>query len=231
MAEKALLTVKHLTKKFGGLTAVNNCSFEVKKNEILGMIGPNGSGKTTIVNLITNFLKCDAGDIYFKNERINHLKSHQIIRMGIGRTFQICRIFGNLTVFENMVITEAEEKKVHELLEFVGLTRLKNEYAKNISYGQQKLLELAQVLTLDPELVLLDEPVGGIHPEMVKKIFAWIQELNDQGKTFLIIEHNIKFVTKICQRIIALVQGKIIADDVPEKVQQNKRVLQAYLGG
>jgi len=231
MAEKALLTVKHLTKKFGGLTAVNSCSFEIKKNEILGMIGPNGSGKTTIVNLITNFLKSDGGDIYFKNERINHLKPHQIIRMGIGRTFQICRIFGNLTVFENMAITRAEEKKIHELLEFVGLTRLKNEYAKNISYGQQKLLELAQVLTLDPELLLLDEPVGGIHPEMINKIFAWIKELNDQGKALLIIEHNIKFVTGICHRIIALDQGRIIADDAPEKVQQNKRVLQAYLGG
>lgn len=225
-----MLRAEHLRKTFKGVVAVDDVSFQIAEKEIVGMIGPNGSGKTTVLNLLANTIKRDAGDVYFKGICLNNMKPHQIVRSGIGRTFQICQVFENLTVLDNMRIVESNKERIDELLRFVGLSDLQNRRAYEMSGGQHRLLELAQVLALRPELVLLDEPYGGIHPDMIEEIAARIKQLNRQGVTFLIVEHNVRSLLKLCSRVIALDQGRIIADDVPEKVQQSEQVLKAYLG-
>ena len=225
-----MLRVEHLKKRFKGVVAVDDVSFAIAKNEIVGMIGPNGSGKTTILNLVANTIRRDAGDVYFKDLCLNRMKPHQIVRSGIGRTFQVCQVFENMTVLDNMRIVEPNKDRIEELLRFVGLFDLRDGRAYEMSGGQHRLLELAQVLALRPELLLLDEPYGGIHPDMIADIDARIRRLNEQGVTFLIVEHNVRSLCKLCTRVIALDQGRIIADDVPDRVQQSERVLQAYLG-
>jgi len=225
-----MLRVQHLVKKFKGVTAVDDVSFDIAKCEIVGMIGPNGSGKTTVINLIANTIRRDSGDVYFKDVCLNSMKAHQIVRLGVCRTFQVCRLFENLTLLDNMRIVESNRERIEELLKFVGLFDLRHSRAYETSGGQHRLLELAQVLALRPELVLLDEPYGGIHPDMIGEIADRIRQLNRQGVTFLIVEHNVKSLLKLCGRVIALDQGKVIADDLPEKIQQSQRVLEAYLG-
>ena len=226
-----LLQVEHLKKKFKGVVAVDDVSFSVSKNEIVGMIGPNGSGKTTLLNLIANTIARNDGDVIFKDTYINEMKPHEIVRLGMGRTFQVCQLFDNMTVLDNMRIVESSKERIEELLRFVGLFDFQDRFAYQMSGGQRRLLELAQVLALGPELILLDEPYGGIHPDMISEIAARLRQLNDRGVTFLVVEHNVKSLCKLCKRVIALDQGRIIADDVPEKVQQSERVLEAYLGG
>jgi ABC-type branched-subunit amino acid transport system ATPase component len=232
-----ILEVKGLTKKFGDLIAVNNVSFELEDGTITGLIGPNGSGKTTLINLLTKFLNPDHGEIYFEGESITNLKTYQIIQKGIGRTFQIVRLFKNLTVFENITlpiiyINEKQKRETaYKLLEMFGLRRLEREYAKNLSVGQQRLLELAMVLTKNPKLVLLDEPCAGINPAMQKEICNHIIELRENYRTsFLIIEHNVPFIANICKKVIVLDQGKKIAEGTPAEIQEEECVLVAYLG-
>ncbi|MEM3062167.1 MAG: ABC transporter ATP-binding protein [Nitrososphaerota archaeon] len=233
-----MLKVTNLTKRFGGIKAVDNCSFEVKEKRIFGLIGPNGSGKSTILNIIMAFEKPDSGNIYFKNECINGLKTHQIVRKGIAMLFQNTRIFKRISVIENLKIpliyTQEKEKiqeRAIELLKFFDLYHLKDEYAGNLSYGQQRMLEFALVLMGNPDLILLDEPVGGLNPVMVKRVNDIIKELrNDYGKTFLIVEHNIPFVMGICEKIMVLDAGKKIAEGSPEEIRYNERVIEAYLG-
>lgn len=230
-----LLKVQGLTKEFGGLVAVNNCSFSLVKGTILGLIGPNGSGKTTIFNLITGFLKPDGGEIYLKDMRINDLEPYQIARKGIGRTFQLTRVFKRMCVLSNMLTASPQqltlkesEGRALELLRFVGLSNLRNEYAENLSYGQQKLLDFARLLMLDFDLILLDEPVAGINPVLANKMLGHIRDLHDQGKTFFIIEHNIRMLTKISDRIIVLDSGKKIVEGTPEEIQRDEKVRKAY---
>lgn len=233
-----MLKVTNLTKRFGGIKAVDNCSFEVEERQIFGLIGPNGSGKSTILNIIMNFEKPDSGYIYFKNECINGLKTHQIVQKGIAMLFQNTRIFKKMRVIENLKIPliytrerERIQERAIELLKFFDLYRLKDEYAGNLSYGQQRMLEFALVLMSDPDLILLDEPVGGLNPVMVKRVNDIIKELrNDYGKTFLIVEHNIPFIMGICEKIMVLDAGKKIAMGSPEEIRHNKRVIEAYLG-
>jgi len=233
-----MLKVINLTKRFGGIKAVDNCSFEIEERRIFGLIGPNGSGKSTILNIIMNFERPDSGHIYFKNERIDGLKTHQIVQKGIAMLFQNTRIFKRMSVIDNLKIPliyirekEKIQERAIELLKFFDIYHLKDEYAGNLSYGQQRMLEFALVLMSNPDLILLDEPVGGLNPIMVKKINDIIKELrNKYGKTFLIVEHNIPFVMDTCEKIMVLDAGKKIAEGSPEEIRRDKRVIEAYLG-
>lgn len=244
----SLLEVQAVSKYFGGITAVDNCSFEVSEEEgIVGLMGPNGAGKTTLFNIITGFLRADEGSVIYKGNRIDNLKPFQIVKNGLVRSFQITRNLPELTVLENMciqsrhhnlssflkpAITGDEERQARELLEFVDLTHLINEKSKNLSFGQQKLLEFTSALMLNPDTVLLDEPAGGVNPTLMEKIKEYIQKLHrEHGINFIIIEHEIDLLMEICSSIIALAQGKVLVKGSPTEVQENDEVLEAYLGG
>ncbi len=228
-----LLDVNHARKKFDSLLALSDCSFGVEQGEIIGLIGPNGAGKTTLFNLITGFLSLDSGQILFKGENIVGLKPYAIARKGIGRTFQITRIFPKLTLLENLILPSRlsnAEERASELLDLAELKDLKDEYASDLSYGQQKLLSLMQALMSDPALILLDEPAAGINPTMQNKIISLIHSLNDMGKSFIIIEHDMDVIMKHCDRIIVLCFGEKIAEGTSEEVGNNEQVLKAYFG-
>jgi ABC-type branched-subunit amino acid transport system ATPase component/ABC-type branched-subunit amino acid transport system permease subunit len=244
-APRPLLEVKGLEKRFGGLRAVDGCSFEVPEGSITGLIGPNGSGKTTVFNLIDDTLRADAGEIWFDGERIDSLPSWKRAHRGLGRTFQITRLFGEMTVLENVVavqrtfsigqlgriaVSGAEASRAEELLDFVGMRAFKDQKASALSYGQQKLVELAQILMLDPKLILLDEPAGGINPVLIDRMSDMIRELNAHGKTFLIVEHNMQFVLGLCDPVHVLARGQRISTGTPDHVQHDPAVIDAYLG-
>ncbi len=235
MPTDAILEVSDVTKRFGGVTAVNRCSLSLAAGRIYGLIGPNGSGKTTLFNCITGLLRRDAGEIRLKGERIDGLKPHQVARRGIGRTFQIIRIFPELTALENLLVVtqgsfEAALRKAEELLRFVTLDRLRNEYAGNLSYGQQKLLEFIRMLMTDPELILLDEPAAGVNRTLLNELLTAIGSLRDQGKTILIIEHDMKVVMGLCETVFVLDYGEKIAEGPPGVIQTDERVIEAYFG-
>lgn len=239
------LRLDRVSKSFGGIRASDRISFEVANNSITGLIGPNGSGKTTIFNLITGFYKLDEGEIYYKAERIDGLRPHERVQRGIMRTFQITRVFPQLTVLENMMIptrenspaslfrsaldTEGRERAAR-LLKILGLLRLKDEEARNLSFGQQKLLEFAMSFMIDAKLILLDEPSAGINPTLMNDLKDWIRREQESGKTFLIIEHNMDVIMDLCEQIIVLHHGRKLADGNPEEIQSNEEVLEAYLG-
>jgi ABC-type branched-subunit amino acid transport system ATPase component/ABC-type branched-subunit amino acid transport system permease subunit len=240
-----LLEVSGLVKQFGGLRAVDGCSFVVPEGSITGLIGPNGSGKTTVFNLIDNTFAADAGQITFAGERIERLASWNRAHRGIGRTYQITRLFGEMTVLENVVapqrsfswsqlgriaVSGPEAAAAEELLEFVGMRAFKDQKASALSYGQQKLVELAQVLMLDPKLIMLDEPAGGINPVLIDRMGEMIRELNSYGKTFLIVEHNMPFVLDLCDPIHVLARGTTMASGTPAQIQADPAVIDAYLG-
>jgi ABC-type branched-subunit amino acid transport system ATPase component len=234
-----VLEISNLTKRFGGVIAVNNISLQVEQGTILGLIGPNGAGKTTLMNAITGIYKPDSGSIHFKKERIDGRPIHDIVRKGIGRTFQITELFKNLTVMQNMLVPATWQiRKLHkpiakgeELLEFFELTHMKHELAKNLSGGQQKLLDLAVISMLDPELLLLDEPFFGVHPVLKKKILDKVKVMHEEmGKTFVIISHDIATVMYCCQSVVVMSTGEIIATGTPSEIQNNERVIEAYLG-
>lgn len=231
-----LLEVVDLHKAFGGIQAVNGCSFGVDEGSITGLIGPNGSGKTTIFNLITGVYKADRGRVLWRDAEIQDLRPHQITRGGIGRTFQITRVFPQMTVAENMVVVTSsftlteQLRRALDLLEFVGLYDLRNEPAAHLSYGQQKLLEFARVLMLEPDLILLDEPFAGVNPTLANKLVHGIQQLRKQGKTFVIIDHEMKLIMEVCERIVVLGWGRVIAEGPPEVIREDETVLDAYFG-
>jgi branched-chain amino acid transport system permease protein len=244
-SDRPLLRVNGLTKRFGGITAVDACSFDVPDGSITGLIGPNGSGKTTVFNLIDNTTAPDAGEIWFDGERIERLPSWSRAHRGLGRTFQITRLFGDMTVLENVVapqrsfswsqlghiaVSGREARDAEELLQFVGMRDFRDQPARALSYGQQKLVELAQILMLDPKLILLDEPAGGINPVLIERMAAMIRELNALGTTFLIVEHNMPFVLDLCPRVHVLSRGATMASGTPEQIQANPAVIDAYLG-
>ena len=235
MQDGHILEVREVTKRFGGVIAVNRCSLVLVPGKIYGLIGPNGSGKTTLFNCITGLERRDAGQVLFKGRRIDGLKPHQIAHIGIGRTFQIIRVFPDLTALENLLVVtqepfEAARRKAMDLLRFVTLDRLHNEYAGNLSYGQQKLLEFSRVLMTDPELILLDEPAAGVNRTLLNELLAAIASLRNRGKTILIVEHDMKVVMGLCEKIFVLDYGEKIAEGPPEAIQGDQRVVEAYFG-
>jgi branched-chain amino acid transport system ATP-binding protein/branched-chain amino acid transport system permease protein len=240
-----LLEVKGLEMRFGGVRAVDGASFSVPAGSITGLIGPNGSGKTTVFNLIGGTMAARAGEVWFDGERIDKKPSWQRAHLGLGRTFQITRLFPEMTVLENVVaplrefhvgilgvsaVSGREAARAEELLDFVGMRKYRDVRAAALSYGQQKLVELAQILMLDPKLIMLDEPAGGINPTLIERIGEMIRELNARGKTFLIVEHNMPFVLGLCNPILVLARGQTIARGGPDEIQRDPAVLDAYLG-
>ena len=235
MDDGHLLEIRDLTKHFGGVVAVNRCSLVLAPGKIYGLIGPNGSGKTTLFNCITGLERRDAGEVFFRGERIDGLKPHQVAHRGIGRTFQIIRVFPELTALENLLVVTREPfevayRRAQELLRFVTLDLLENEYAGNLSYGQQKLLEFIRVLMRDPELILLDEPAAGVNRTLLNELLAAITRLRDQGKTILIVEHDMKVVMGLCEKLFVLDYGEKIAEGPPGVIQADPRVVEAYFG-
>ncbi|HEY7418723.1 MAG TPA: ABC transporter ATP-binding protein [Ktedonobacteraceae bacterium] len=241
----SLLEAQAISKAFGGIHALNTCSIGVEQGSITGLIGPNGSGKTTLFNVMTGYERVDSGRVHFKEQDITNTSPDKVFRLGIGRTFQLTRIFPRLTVLEDMHIAVQrnswqgllsrwsathEQQQALELLEFVGLTPLKNARAGSLSYGQKKLLEFAFVLIAEPRVILLDEPAGGVNPTMINYLAERIRTLNQRGTTFLIVEHNIEFVMGLCDRVMVLHRGSRIAEGTPQEVRENPAVLEAYLG-
>jgi len=229
-----LLELRQVTKRFGGVTAVNRCSLELAAGRIYGLIGPNGSGKTTLFNCITGLEPHD-GEIRYKGERIDGLRAHEVARRGIGRTFQIIRVFPELTALENLLVVtwgpfDEAHRRAQELLRFVTLDRLQNEYAGNLSYGQQKLLEFARILMTDPELILLDEPAAGVNRTLLNELLEAIRNLRAQGKTVFIVEHDMKVIMDLSERIFVLNYGEKIAEGPPGLIQADERVIEAYFG-
>jgi ABC-type branched-subunit amino acid transport system ATPase component len=239
------IAVESVVKSFGGLRAVAGVSFAVADGELVGLIGPNGSGKTTAFNLIDGMMRADRGQVWFDGERIDRASAWGRAHRGLGRTFQITRLFREMTVVENVVaplrqfrvrqlfgdaVAGHEAERAHELLEFVGMRRFADKHAAALSFGQQKLVELAQVLMLDPKLILLDEPAGGINPTLIERMGETIRELNSRGKTFLIVEHNMPFILRLCDPVRVLGRGQLMAQGTPMEIQKDPRVLDAYLG-
>lgn len=250
---RTMLETRGVSKHFLGVTALENVNITIREGDLVSLIGPNGSGKTTLFNCVTGFLKPENGQVLFQGIDITGSKPHRITLLGISRTFQNVRVFPSLTVTESLMTVlqqhqedsiirrffrtpkirryEAEAKERAEaLLEMVELTRLKDEPTGNLSYGQRKLLEFAAALMPNPDLILLDEPAAAVNPTMIERMKAYIRALNDEGKTILIVEHNMDVVMDLSQRVIVLDAGEIIAEGPPSQIQRDERVMEAYFG-
>jgi len=249
----ALLRLKNLIKTFGGLTAVNNVSFDVEAGAVVGLIGPNGAGKTTVFNLITGNYQPNTGEIIFDDRNIAGLRTHKIVALGIARTFQTIRLFHNLSVLENVLAgchvrmksgvisgmfhtpsQKTEEKQAIDRamaeLEFVGLKHQALQLSKNLSYGNQRLLEIARALATMPRLLILDEPAGGMNEQETQALIHLISEMKNRGLTILLIEHDMGLVMKACDKLVVIEYGAKIAEGSPEEIKVNPRVIEAYLG-
>ena len=244
-AAAPLLEIKGARKSFGGLRAVDGVDLTVEAGSITALIGPNGSGKTTLFNLVTGAMPIAGGEIWFDGTRIDQMPAWERAHLGLGRTFQITRLFKSMTVLENVVsplptaswglmakdaVSGHEAERARELLDFVGLGRFGDQQAGALSYGQQKLVELAQVLMLEPKMILLDEPAGGINPTLINRMVEIIRDLNRQGIAFLVVEHNIPLVLDLCDPVAVLSRGQVIAQGPPSIVRADPAVLEAYLG-
>ena len=254
MSNSEILHVENISKFFGGLAAVNNCSLKIKKGSITGIIGPNGSGKTTLFNLIAGNLKSSKGSVIFNNENITNMPSYQLFSKGLLRTFQIAHEFSNLTVLENLMmvpsnqsgenlitalinpkLVEREEdqlkEKALEVIEFLNLKHLSNELAGNLSGGQKKLLELGRTMMVDAKLVLLDEVGAGVNRTLLKDLGTAILRLNkEKGYTFCMIEHDMDFISRMCDPVIVMSDGGVLFEGTPDEIKTNERVIESYLG-
>lgn len=241
----ALLQVEGIHKAFGGLKAVNGASFTVGAGSITALIGPNGAGKTTAFNMVSGVSRPDEGSIRLRGEDITRLAPHQITARGVSRTFQITRGLPNLTVLENMIaaapppglrrlfgstMAGEEVERAMGLLEFVGIDHLASAFAQELSYGQRKLLEFASAMMPEPTLVLLDEPASGVNPTLLERIVDRIRQVRSEGVTFLVVEHNMDMVMKLCDSVIVMAHGAVLTQDTPAAVQEDPMVLDAYLG-
>ena len=250
---KTILNLKNLTIKFGGVTALNSVNLELKEGEILALIGPNGAGKTTVFNLITGVYKPTSGNVFLGDVAIDGKKRHHITKLGIARTFQNIRLFGDMTTLENVITgtdvrnkvgligsilgtprSRREEKastaKAYEILKFIGIDEYADRLAKNLPYGVQRRLEIARALGTEPKILLLDEPAAGFNPQEKVELAAIIKKIRDAGYTILLIEHDMSLIMGISDRVVVLDFGQKIADDLPSVVQNNPQVIAAYLG-
>jgi ABC-type branched-subunit amino acid transport system ATPase component len=244
----SLIEIRNVARAFGGVKALTGVNLTVEKGSVTGLIGPNGSGKTTLFNVITGYVRPDSGTVAFDGNDITGARPNTVFALGIGRTFQLTRIFSRISVLENMLVaTQRKESWIRGLtrgmsspdelanamhwLKFVGLDGKAHLEAGALSYGQRKLLELAYVLVANPDVIMLDEPAGGVNLTLINEIGEKIHELNEAGKTFLVVEHNMEFVMKVCQRVTVMHQGADIFTGTPSEVRANPAVLDAYLGG
>ena len=241
-----MLKINEATKSFAGIVAVDKCSFEIKQGTISALIGPNGAGKTTMFNCISHICHIDSGQIFYNNHRLDLMPTHKIARLGIGRSFQITRTLDQLSVTENLVlhtaggigshlfhqdITNENRLKACEVMEFLGISTLADVDMGELSFGQKKLLDLGAVLMADPDLILLDEPAAGVNLRLLEDIINKLVILKNQGKTILLIEHNMDLVMGISDEVIVMSAGNVIAQGKPSEIQKNTEVLEAYLGG
>jgi branched-chain amino acid transport system ATP-binding protein len=234
-----LVEARDLSKRFGGIVAVENLDFAVAPGELVGLIGPNGSGKTTTINMLTGHLAPGGGDVLVHGQRANGLAASDFATMRIGRTFQITQLFSRMTVLDNMLVPgltrpgstkTAALRTARQHLEFLGLAALEALQAKNLSGGQQKLLELGRALMLDPEILFLDEPFAGVNPFLRNEIIVLVQTLHAQGRTFVIVDHDIQALQRLVLRMVVMSRGQKIADGTVEEVRENQEVLRAYAG-
>lgn len=234
----ALLSLKNVTRSFGGLMAVNDVSFEVGEGEVVGLIGPNGAGKTTVFNLINGFLSPNAGEISFLGERIDHLKPHKVCQMGLARTFQVVKPLQRMSVLDNVIASsflrwpKMSDAKRHaeEVIEFCGLTSVSSHISKGLPLGLRKRLEIARALATQPKMLLLDEACAGLNPSELDENIAIIRRIHQSGVTILVIEHHMKVIMSISNRIVVLNYGQKIAEGLPLEISQNPEVVTAYLG-
>lgn len=253
MTTEPILVVRDVVKTFGGIRAVDDCTLAVRPRTITGLIGPNGAGKSTLFNVISGLYQADAGEVSFAGQRIDGLPAHEVVARGLVKTFQIPREFRNMTVLENLMIVgprakgervldtvlgsydvrgeEALIRKGERTLETVGLRPLRDEYAKNLSGGQKKLLELGRALMADPKLVLLDEPVAGVNPTLTKQLLRVVEGLRDRGMTFFLIEHDMDVVMSRCEWVIVMHLGRNLTEGVASEIKANPAVIESYLGG